>query len=98
MTGLSGRLGVLAAAALLVRRPEDRLGSGPLGTMELRRHPFFSAHGIDDWARLEARQLPSPLLAAVRGGRQSGSAGAEAAAHSRRPPIHCIQRSRPTTT
>ena len=67
-------------AALLVRRPEDRLGSGPLGTMELRRHPFFSAHGIDDWARLEARQLPSPLLAAGRGGRQDGSAAAEAEA------------------
>jgi hypothetical protein len=32
-----------------VRRPEDRLGCGPLGAYELNTHPFF--RGID-WDEL----------------------------------------------
>jgi serine/threonine protein kinase len=43
---------------LLERNPRDRLGSGPLGTAEIKDHPFFA--GID-WDMVLRRQLRPPL-------------------------------------
>ena len=43
---------------LLERNPRDRLGSGPLGTAEIKDHPFFA--GID-WDAVLRRQLRPPL-------------------------------------
>jgi serine/threonine protein kinase len=42
---------------VLVRRPEDRLGSGSLGVFELRKHAFFKSI---NWKLLETRSLNSP--------------------------------------
>jgi serine/threonine protein kinase len=42
---------------VLVRRPEDRLGSGSLGVYELRKHPFFKNI---NWKQLESRSITSP--------------------------------------
>ena len=44
-------------AGLLTRDPLRRLGSGPGGAAEIKRHPFF--RGLD-WAALLRRQVPSP--------------------------------------
>lgn len=38
--------------------PEKRLGSGPLGAEEIKRHRWFSRL---DWKALEARKLPAPI-------------------------------------
>eukprot|EP01125_Pyxidicula_operculata_P012945 TRINITY_DN4265_c0_g1_i2.p1 TRINITY_DN4265_c0_g1~~TRINITY_DN4265_c0_g1_i2.p1 ORF type:complete len:445 (-),score=101.85 TRINITY_DN4265_c0_g1_i2:142-1476(-) len=44
---------------LLTRKPEDRLGSGPLGCEEIKSHPFFC--GID-WKKVETKQMTPPFV------------------------------------
>ena len=44
---------------LLVREPEQRLGSGPEDALEVMRHPFFK--GID-WDDLYRKRTPVPFL------------------------------------
>ncbi|KAF8056117.1 ATPK2 [Scenedesmus sp. PABB004] len=48
---------------LLVRDPAQRLGCGPGGAEEVRRHPFFKAIS---WERLEARQVESRFKPGVK--------------------------------
>jgi classical protein kinase C beta type len=42
----------------LNRDPSKRLGCGPNGKTDIKRHPFFDRL---DWAKLEARQIPPPF-------------------------------------
>jgi serine/threonine protein kinase len=42
---------------ILVRNPEDRLGSGVLGSLELKQHPFFRG---TRWADIDNRSLEPP--------------------------------------
>jgi len=43
---------------LFIKNPHYRLGSGPSGANEIKRHPFFQTI---DWDRLYARQIPPPF-------------------------------------
>ncbi|KAL6753068.1 kinase-like domain-containing protein [Haematococcus lacustris] len=47
---------------LLTRDTAKRLGAGPGGSDAIRKHPFFKSI---NWARLEARQLPSKFVPEV---------------------------------
>ena len=44
---------------LLVREPEQRLGSGPEDALEVMRHPFFKRI---DWDDLYHKRTPAPFL------------------------------------
>jgi len=44
--------------AILMQRPEERLGSGPGGGQEIKSHPLF--HHVD-WDLLEKRQIAPPF-------------------------------------
>merc|ERR550517_465213 len=44
---------------VLVRRPEDRLGSGSIGMLEMKHHPFFS--GIQ-WNSLLEKETTPPKI------------------------------------
>jgi serine/threonine protein kinase len=44
---------------VLMKRPEDRLGSGNLGVYEIRNHPLFKNI---DWKRLELKQVAPPII------------------------------------
>lgn len=48
---------------LLTRDPEKRLGSGPEGTNEVKRHPFFKDI---DWAKLEKKEIEAPFKPKVK--------------------------------
>ncbi len=49
--------------SLLQKEPRKRLGSGPSGSRDVQGHPFFSPI---NWARLEARQVPSPFKPTIQ--------------------------------
>lgn len=44
--------------ALLTRRPEDRLGSGPTGVQAIKHHPFFASV---DWNAYLRREVEPPI-------------------------------------
>ena len=44
--------------ALLSRSPEQRLGSGPRDSEDVKAHPFFD--GLD-WAALDRKEIPPPF-------------------------------------
>ena len=44
--------------ALLNRNPHKRLGSGPNGASDIKKHAFFKTF---DWQACEQRKLPVPL-------------------------------------
>jgi len=48
--------------ALFKRNPQNRLGAGPDGVEQIKRHPFFSTI---NWARLLAREIPPPFKPAI---------------------------------
>ncbi|KAE9553376.1 hypothetical protein FO519_003439 [Halicephalobus sp. NKZ332] len=48
--------------ALFKRNPQNRLGAGPEGVEQIKRHPFFSTI---NWTRLLARELPPPFKPAI---------------------------------
>ncbi|XP_069750020.1 ribosomal protein S6 kinase alpha-5-like isoform X6 [Narcine bancroftii] len=48
---------------LLVKDPKKRLGSGPKGTLEIKRHPFFKGLNWDD---LLAKKIPAPFKPVIR--------------------------------
>jgi serine/threonine protein kinase len=48
--------------ALFKRNPQNRLGAGPDGIEEIKRHQFFSTI---DWDRLSRRELSPPFKPAV---------------------------------
>eukprot|EP00708_Paratrimastix_pyriformis_P002498 GAFH01001246.1.p1 GENE.GAFH01001246.1~~GAFH01001246.1.p1 ORF type:complete len:537 (-),score=118.81 GAFH01001246.1:169-1605(-) len=51
--------------AILMHRPEDRLGSGPSGGQEIKAHPLFRHV---DWALLERRQIAPPFKPRLKEG------------------------------
>ncbi|XP_042213942.1 ribosomal protein S6 kinase alpha-3-like isoform X3 [Homarus americanus] len=48
--------------ALFKRNPANRLGAGPEGVEELKRHPFFSSI---DWSKLYSKEIEPPFKPAV---------------------------------
>uniref|UniRef100_A0A1I7XZZ4 Ribosomal protein S6 kinase n=1 Tax=Steinernema glaseri TaxID=37863 RepID=A0A1I7XZZ4_9BILA len=48
--------------ALFKRNPSNRLGNGPSGIEEIKKHPFFASI---DWKRLLARELSPPFKPTV---------------------------------
>ncbi|XP_045124412.1 ribosomal protein S6 kinase 2 beta-like isoform X4 [Portunus trituberculatus] len=48
--------------ALFKRNPANRLGAGPEGVEELKRHPFFSSI---DWNKLYSKEIEPPFKPAV---------------------------------
>ena len=48
---------------LLTRDPLKRLGSGPTGAEEIKRHPFFKSI---NWAKLERREIVSSFKPSVK--------------------------------
>lgn len=48
--------------ALFKRNPANRLGSGPIGSEEIRKHPFFCKI---DWYKLHNRQIQPPFQPTV---------------------------------
>lgn len=48
--------------ALFKRNPANRLGAGPLGSAEIRNHPFFAKI---DWSKLLKRELNPPFQPTV---------------------------------
>jgi len=57
---------------LLVRRPRDRLGSGPLGINEIKAQEFFSAV---DWDALLRKQIKAPYIPASSSSSSSSNQG-----------------------
>jgi hypothetical protein len=51
---------------LLQKEASARLGGGPNGSEDVRKHVFFRKF---DWQRLQARSLPAPFLPTLRNGR-----------------------------
>lgn len=49
---------------ILAKDPRRRLGSGDADVESIKAHPFFESL---DWAKLEAKELPSPFKPIVRG-------------------------------
>ena len=52
-----------AHQGLLTRDPAKRLGSGPTGALEIKRHPFFKSI---NWAKLEKREILSSFRPSVK--------------------------------
>jgi len=50
-------------SGLLTRDTEKRLGSGPTGSEDIKKHPFFN--GID-WAKLERKEYEAPFKPNVK--------------------------------
>ena len=50
--------------ALLQRDPSKRLGYGPSGFEQVKKHPFFKTV---NWKKLEKREVPSPFKPVVNG-------------------------------
>ena len=48
--------------ALFKRNPQNRLGAGPDGVEQIKRHPFFATI---NWTRLLAREIPPPFKPAI---------------------------------
>ena len=48
--------------ALLTRRPEDRLGSGPTGVAGVKKHPFFANVDWDAYSRREVKPPFKPRV------------------------------------
>lgn len=48
--------------ALFKRNPQNRLGAGPNGILDIKAHCFFSTI---DWARLERKEVRPPFIPAV---------------------------------
>ena len=48
---------------LLTRDPEKRLGSGPNGSENVKKHPFFKSI---DWEKLEKKELEPPFKPKVK--------------------------------
>lgn len=55
--------------SVLVRRPEDRLGSGSIGVLEIKHHPFFS---VIHWQQLMDKQVAPPNIPLI-GAQSEGS-------------------------
>lgn len=50
--------------SLLAKDPAKRLGHGPSGSDDIKRHPFFKEI---NWAKLERREIPAPFDPSVSG-------------------------------